>query len=184
MPRHAGGMVVPASGRGRPGRGAQALQLLPRAVRVPRVRRVRGGRVLGRRRPQPPADPAPASPPGGRTVTSSARRRGSAWERAVASYLRDHGHPYAERAYGAGRHDDRGDLLGFPGWVLECKSRQRLELADWIEQAESARARAGADYAAVIVKRRQRPTGSAYVVMRLDHFARLLAELDGRGPDD
>ena len=105
------------------------------------------------------------------------RAKGSAWERTVAAYLREAGHEHVERAYGAGRPADVGDLDGLPRWVLELKACRTLDLAGWSDEAEKERANAGTEYAAVIAKRRGKPTGDAYVVMPLSQFARLLAEL-------
>ena len=45
------------------------------------------------------------------------KAKGSAFERDVVAFLRDHGHPFAERHYGAGRPEDVGDIDGIPGWT-------------------------------------------------------------------
>jgi len=71
------------------------------------------------------------------TVNGRAMKaRGSAFERDVAQYLRDHGHRYVERAYGAGRSDDRGDLDGLPRWTVEVKACRALDLAGWCDEAK------------------------------------------------
>lgn len=109
-------------------------------------------------------------------MTSPERRKGSAFENEIVRYLRENGHPFAERAYGAGRPDDRGDIDGLPGWVLEAKCHKSLDLAGWANEAEAEAANARAPWWAVIAKRRGKPVDSAYVVMPLSQFARLLAE--------
>jgi Holliday junction resolvase len=94
------------------------------------------------------------------------KRRGDAFERAVAAYLCSHGFPYVERAYGAGRPDDRGDLDGLRGFVVEVKAHRSLDLAGFIDEA-TAEARASGAVPLVIAKRRGRPVADAYVVLRL-----------------
>ena len=116
------------------------------------------------------------------TVTGAgARRKGSLWEREIVEYLRAHGFPYAERAYGAGRPDDRGDIDGVAGWVIEAKNQKTIELARWADEAkgEAENCQHPAYPAppwAVIAKRRGRPVSDAYVVMSLEQFARLMAD--------
>jgi Holliday junction resolvase len=109
-------------------------------------------------------------------VTSPQVRKGSTFERSVVAYLREHGHPFAERAYGAGRPQDVGDIDGLPGWTLECKAHKALALAGWIDEAEAEGANARRGFWAVIAKRRGKPTADAYVVLPLSVFARLVAE--------
>jgi len=112
------------------------------------------------------------------TVNGRAMKaRGSAFERDVAQYLRDHGHRYVERAYGAGRSDDRGDLDGLPRWVVEVKACRALDLAGWCDEAKREQGNAGSDYAAVVAKRRGKAVEHAYVVMTLSDWARLVGEV-------
>lgn len=112
-------------------------------------------------------------------MTSPEKRKGDTWERSVVEYLKANGHRYAERAFGAGRRDDQGDVLGLPDVVLQVKNHHRLELAEWVDQAEEQRARARADLAVVVAKRRGRPAADAYCILPLSALARLLADADG-----
>lgn len=112
------------------------------------------------------------------TMTSAERRKGSRFELDVADFCRRNGHPYVERAYGAGRPDDRGDLTGLPGWCLELKNHRSLDLGGWMTEAEAERVNSRAEFAAVIAKRRNHPVGDAYVVMSLSTFCAILAEDD------
>ena len=66
---------------------------------------------------------------------SAEKRKGDAFERDVVRVFNDHGFPYAERALGLGRHDDRGDVAGVPGFLIDAKNCARLELAVWIDEA-------------------------------------------------
>ena len=109
-------------------------------------------------------------------MTSPQARKGSQFERDVVSYLRDHGHRYAERHYVAGRPADVGDIDGVVGWTLECKNVRAMDLAGWCDEAELERVNGRQPYAAVIAKRRGKPVGSAYVVLTLESFARLIGD--------
>lgn len=111
-------------------------------------------------------------------MTSPERRKGNGFEIEIVKYLRLHGFPYAERAYGAGRPDDCGDIDGIPGWVIEAKNHKSLDLAGWANEAAAEAQNARASWWAVIAKRRNRPTSDAYVVMDLAQFADLLAEVE------
>ena len=108
-------------------------------------------------------------------MTSPAKAKGDAFERAVAAYLLSRGLP-AERRYGAGRKDDRGDIDGIPGFVIECKARRALDLAGWVDEASRERARAGAPCAVVVAKRRGHRVEDAYCVVTLDTFATIVTE--------
>lgn len=109
-------------------------------------------------------------------MTSRERRKGNDFELAVVAYLREHGFPFAERAYGAGRPDDCGDIDGLPGWCLELKAQERLAVPEWVREAEREAVNARAPWWALIAKRMNKPIRAAYVVMSLEQFAKLLAE--------
>lgn len=109
-------------------------------------------------------------------MTSPQARKGATFERDVVAYFNANGHPYVERAYGAGRPDDVGDLDGIPGWALELKNHKTLTLSGWLDEAEVERVNARARFAAVIAKRRNKPASQSYVVMTLETFAELLAD--------
>lgn len=65
---------------------------------------------------------------------SAARAKGTAWETAVVTYLRGRGWPYAERRT-MGGSNDRGDIAGIVGVIVECKSAKRVELGAWLDEA-------------------------------------------------
>jgi hypothetical protein len=112
-------------------------------------------------------------------IGAGARRKGSTFERAIVDYLRTHGFPFAERTYGAGRPDDKGDIDGIAGWVLEAKNHKTIDLARWADEAAKEAQTCRSHLWAVIAKRRNRPVSDSYVVMSLEQFARLLADDDG-----
>ena len=108
---------------------------------------------------------------------AAASRKGSTWERSVVAFLRDHGHPGVERAYGAGRPNDVGDVDGLPGWVVEAKNCKAIQLAGWCDEAarEAQNVPHGARWA-VVAKRRGKPPSDANVVLSLATFSELLRD--------
>ena len=46
------------------------------------------------------------------------KKAGTAWETLLCEYAREHGYPYAERRAQGGKND-RGDIAGIPGVVIE-----------------------------------------------------------------
>ncbi len=110
------------------------------------------------------------------TGGSAPKRRGSQFERDVVSFLRTHGFSDAERAFGAGRPCDIGDVVGIPGVTIECKAARSIDLAGFVDEAARERLNARQPFAVAIVKRRNKPTGAAYVVMDLESFTRLVAD--------
>ena len=109
------------------------------------------------------------------TGGSAPKRRGSQFERDVVHYLQEHGFADTERAYGAGRPEDIGDVVGIPGVTIEVKNHARLELAQWVDETERERLNARQPFGVVVAKRRGKSTGAAYVIMPLESFARFAA---------
>lgn len=104
------------------------------------------------------------------------RRKGAGAERALVAWLRSRGRPHIERRI-PGMADDRGDLTGWPGVVVESKNCTRLELAAWVDQLDAEIATAGAETGAVIVKRRgTTDVGRHYAVMTVDRWERLMTQ--------
>jgi Holliday junction resolvase len=108
------------------------------------------------------------------TGGSAPKRKGSQFERDVVAYLVEHSFPDAERAYGAGRPEDVGDVFGVPGITCEVKNHARLELAQWVDEAERERLNAKQPFAVVIAKRRGKGAADSYVVCNLATFTRLV----------
>lgn len=104
------------------------------------------------------------------------RRKGAGHERAIVTWLRSRGRPHIERRI-AGMADDRGDLTGWPGVVVEAKNCARIELAAWVDQLEDEITEAEADTGAVIVKRRgTTDVGQHYAVMTVARWEALMKE--------
>ena len=110
-------------------------------------------------------------------MTNPAKAKGSQWERDLVAYFRENGFAGVERAYGAGRPDDRGDLAGFRRrLVVEAKNHQRIDLSTIMDETEREATSALADCAVAIIKRRRRPVHDAYCVMSLGDLVQLLDE--------
>ena len=105
---------------------------------------------------------------------SASRRKGTAWESAIVEHLRANGVPHAERRALNG-NKDRGDIAGLPGVVIEAKSAAKVELAAWVDEAETERANDGAAIGIVWFKRRGRTSpGAGFVTMTGDTALALL----------
>lgn len=107
-------------------------------------------------------------------MTSPQKAKGSQWERDVAAYLRDNGFPEADRRYGAGVQQDKGDIVGVPGFALECKNQANINISQFLDEALIEAQHARAKFGAAIIKRRRRNTKDAYVVMSLEQFVELI----------
>ena len=108
-------------------------------------------------------------------MTNRSKERGTAFETAVVRYLQEHGFPYAERRALHGT-DDRGDIAGVPGVMFECKSVKSITLGEFMNEVAVQTKNAGARLGVAVIKRRQKSTGDAYVVMSLDTFVELIRD--------
>jgi len=109
-------------------------------------------------------------------MTHPSARKGQTFERDVVAFLRDNGFPHVERAYGAGRPADVGDLDGTPGVCWELKNCAKLEPAAWVDETETERRHARARFGIVVAKRRRKAAGDAYAIVPLAQMAQLLIE--------
>lgn len=106
---------------------------------------------------------------------SKSKAKGTAWERRLVDYLKVNGFPWAERRALEGTND-RGDVAGIPGVVLEAKNAKRVELAAWVDEMIVEKRHAGASIGAVVFPRRSHATGRAFVVMELDQLINLIGD--------
>ena len=65
-------------------------------------------------------------------MANSRVQRGRQSEQLIADYLASHGFPHAERVAASLKG---ADVTGTPGLAVEVKSRNRLELGEWMKQA-------------------------------------------------
>lgn len=105
---------------------------------------------------------------------SRSKQRGTRFESEVVEYLRTRGFSTVERRSLAGAND-KGDITGLPGVVIEVKNRKAMSLAEWVDEAEAEGGNAEADLALVWHKRRGKGSpGDCFVTMTGDQFVRLL----------
>lgn len=105
-------------------------------------------------------------------MTNPPKAKGTAFETAVVRYLNSRGIPCERRALQG--INDKGDVAGIPGWVLECKNHRSIALASWASEAERERLQASEFYWAVVHKRYRRGTDESYVTIPLSTFADLI----------
>lgn len=98
---------------------------------------------------------------------SKQRAKGTAAETAVVRYLQAQGFIHVERRALHGTQD-KGDITGLPGVVIEVKNHAKLDLAGWLKELEQEMVNAKADFGFVVAKKRgTTDPGEWYVVMPL-----------------
>lgn len=108
-------------------------------------------------------------------MTTASKRKGSEAERDVVKYLRRRGWSSAERAYGAGRPDDVGDISGLEGVCIEVKNQKQINLAGWVEELIVEMRNARAETGAVVHKRRGKSSVAEwYATMPVSDWVDLL----------
>ena len=105
----------------------------------------------------------------------SAKDAGARFERMISDYLAGVlGDPIERRAKNGSK--DRGDITGLfmrgRRVVVECKDRAKMELSQWLREAEVERGNDDAAYGIVVHKRRGvADPAQQYVTMTLGTFA-------------
>ena len=113
---------------------------------------------------------------------SRQKDKGTKFEQQVVSYMRSVlGDKRIERR-AMGGTNDRGDIAGVTlrckPVVIECKNHQRMELSQWLEEAETERGNADAEFAFVVHKRRgcgEASMGQTYVTCTLEMLCAVIA---------
>jgi len=115
-------------------------------------------------------------------MTTPQKRKGSQYERDVVKWLRQMGYPCAERAYGAGRHDDVGDIDGINGVVIECKNEKAIRIPQYLRELEDEMTHADAETGVVLIKKRGTSNISeSYAVMPAELWVNLLKQAGYNG---
>lgn len=110
-------------------------------------------------------------------------RKGPDWESAIRNTLNGFWRKrWGLKAYRPAQSGflDEGDIHGVSPFVLQAKDDKSFRLSEWLDGKKGVTVQAQhADepFGAVVVKRRRKPTAAAYVVQRLDDFARVLIRL-------
>ena len=115
-------------------------------------------------------------------MSSPQKIKGSQYERDVVKWLRSMGYPCAERAYGAGRHDDVGDIDGINGVVIECKNEKSFRIPQYLRELEDEMTHADAETGVVLIKKRGTSNISeSYAVMPAELWVNLLKQAGYNG---
>ena len=102
-------------------------------------------------------------------------RKGSAWETAVAEYLKEE-FPMVERRVKNGRLD-RGDIAGIPNVVIECKAERTIDIPGYLGELALEMENADAPFGFVFVKNRRHSTEDGYALLSISKAVDLLATL-------
>lgn len=107
------------------------------------------------------------------------KQKGTAWETAIVAWLRDAGYVNVERR-ALGGANDRGDIAGIPGVVIEAKNCKAIDLAGWIAELVVEIENDNADNGVVIAKRRgHADVDKAYAIMPAGLWLQLLKDAEG-----
>jgi hypothetical protein len=110
-------------------------------------------------------------------MANRSKAKGSAAEKLVAEWYAANGWPHAERRVTEGRND-RGDVSGVPGVVIEVKDAATLRLYEWIDETERERVADGAEFGVLVVKRYGSLDVSRwYAIMTVESHAEMLKEI-------
>lgn len=105
---------------------------------------------------------------------NASKIKGTKWESEIVRYLIASGWPHVERRTLNGAQD-RGDIAGIPGVVIEAKNENRMSLSSWVDEAEEEGLNARADVTAVWAHRKGRGSaGQGYVITTGEQFVELL----------
>jgi hypothetical protein len=108
-------------------------------------------------------------------MANPSKAKGTAWESKIVAALQRAGWPYAERRTLSGAQD-KGDIAGIPGWVIEAKNCRELKFGPWLTECHREAFNVGPQVeGAVWAKRRGFPEAEdGFVVMNGETFLRLL----------
>lgn len=113
---------------------------------------------------------------------SKEKRKGTAFEQQVADYLSAVLDDDRIERRVMGGVNDRGDIAGVTvrgkRTVIECKNCKRMELSEWLDEADLERVNDDAEFGLVVHKRRgcgEKSFGRNYATMTLETFAAIIA---------
>jgi len=108
---------------------------------------------------------------------SKSKQKGTAAESAVVKYLRENGFTQVERRALQGSQD-KGDVSGIIGLVIEVKDHKTMTLGQWMEELKTEIENDNAETGVVIHKRRGKgDVGEWYASMPVYIYLQLLRDL-------
>ncbi len=97
----------------------------------------------------------------------NSRQKGAAGERELANYLKEHGYS-ARRGQQFSGGADSPDVVGLPGYHIECKRTEKTDLYGWMAQAYRD---CGQGTIPIVVHRKSR--GRWLVILDFEQFLNL-----------
>ena len=103
----------------------------------------------------------------------NSKQKGARFERLLASKLREYGYDTRRTVQYCGKTGDAADVVGLPHIHIEAKHQERMQLYDWMAQAN--RDAKGGLIPAVFHKRNN---ANILVTMELDDFMQIYREFE------
>ena len=100
----------------------------------------------------------------------NSRQKGAAGERELANYLKEHGYD-ARRGQQFAGGTDSPDVVGLPGFHIECKRVEAGSLYTWLDQANQ-----DCGWASVPIVIHRRSNRPWVVILGLDEFLNLIKD--------
>jgi len=107
-------------------------------------------------------------------MANPSKRKGTKFESEVCAYLVARGLDCERRALTGTQ--DRGDVAGIPGWVLELKNQNSSNWAEWMDETERERRNDHADFGLLVVRRRLKSIEQAYAVLPLKQAVSIILD--------
>jgi hypothetical protein len=107
-------------------------------------------------------------------MVNKSKTKGTKFESEVCAYLRARGLEVERRALTGTQ--DRGDIAGIPGWVIECKNQNTSNWAEWMDETERERRNARTDFGLLVVRRRLKIIEQAYAVLPLKQAVSIIID--------
>jgi hypothetical protein len=110
---------------------------------------------------------------------SKAKQKGTLAETAVADFLKQT-FTAVERRTLSGKND-RGDIAGVPGCVVEVKNQRSYKIHEWMKETETERINASAEIGVLVIKPNGvgvSKVGEWWAVVSLETITKLIEELE------
>src|ERR1035441_8271723 len=108
-------------------------------------------------------------------MTNPSKQKGTAFEGRCRNFLRQWW-PVERLALSGSQ--DRGDLTGIPGVVVEAKASRKFTLSSWMDELSKEKKNANMDVGFVVIKRPNYGISRSYCVMELSDMVALLLRKD------
>lgn len=102
----------------------------------------------------------------------NSKQKGARFERQLAGIFREHGYTARRTAQYCGNTGDASDVVGLDGIHIEAKHQEKMQLYEWMEQAERDAAKSG-NMPVVFHKKNN---AEILVTMRIEDWLRMYSE--------